>query len=45
MCVGVYFKRGDEVMRVFYPNPKAVQPWGEGRSIPASVCHVGWLNP
>ena len=26
MCGGVYFQHGEDVLRIFYPNPKAVLP-------------------
>jgi hypothetical protein len=56
MCGGVYFKHGDDVLRVFYPNPKAVLPvlmadgkvqliaWGRRQKQPGKLPMTGWAR-
>lgn len=56
MCGGVYFKHGDEVMRMYFPNPKAVLPvltatgdiqllpWGRRQKQPGQLPVTGWAR-
>jgi hypothetical protein len=56
MCGGVYFKHGDAVMRMFFPNPKAVLPillqdgniqllaWGRRQKQQGRLPATGWAR-
>ena len=56
MCGGVYFKDGDEVRRMYFPNPNAVLPvltsegkiqllpWGRRQKQPGQLPITGWAR-
>lgn len=56
MCGGVYFKSGDTILRMYFPNPKAVLPvqqkdgsiillpWGRRQSQPGNLPIGGWAR-
>lgn len=56
MCGGVYFQHGDDVLRIFFPNPKAVLPvlmsdgevklmaWGRRQKQPGNLPMTGWAR-
>lgn len=56
MCGGVYFRHGEDVLRIFYPNPKAVlpvltgtgeiqlMPWGRRQKQPGHLPVTGWAR-
>lgn len=56
MCGGVYFKHGDAVLRVFFPNPRAELPilmqggniqllaWGRRQKQPGQLPATGWAR-
>ena len=56
MCGGVYFQHGDAVLRMYFPNPKAVlpilkkdsdiilMPWGRRQSQAGNLPIGGWAK-
>jgi len=56
MCGGVYFQHGDDVLRMYFPNPKAVLPikkkdgdvilipWGRRQSQLGNLPMGGWAR-
>jgi len=56
MCGGVYFRHGEDILRMYFPNPKAVlpilkkdgdvilMPWGRRQSQTGSLPMGGWAR-
>lgn len=56
MCVGVYFQHGDNILRQYFPNPKAVLPikkkdgsiillpWGRRQTQAGNLPMGGWAQ-
>ncbi|NOQ77084.1 MAG: hypothetical protein GQ475_04710 [Methylococcaceae bacterium] len=56
MCGGVYFKQGEDILRMYFPNPKAVLPvqqkdgniillpWGRRQSQVGNLPMGGWAR-